>query len=131
MTNLPLLCADCHEIWEPHPLGNLRVCPGLYRDCFVFVFTVFFTWCQRGYFKEVAQVWTQTKRGVRQKSKAYIKIGGGDKFQKRKKAHWHYLLPHFRIIGVEENTFPGYLHSTHTPIPQTGSNNQSSGKRNW
>jgi hypothetical protein len=27
-------CADCFEIWEPHPPGNLRACPGLYRDCF-------------------------------------------------------------------------------------------------
>jgi len=31
---LPPLCADCHEIWEPQPPGNLRACPGLPRDCF-------------------------------------------------------------------------------------------------
>ena len=29
LTNLPTLCADCLEIWEPQPPGNLRVCPGL------------------------------------------------------------------------------------------------------
>jgi hypothetical protein len=34
LTTLPLSCADCHKIWEPQPLGNLRACPGLYRDCF-------------------------------------------------------------------------------------------------
>ena len=41
--NLAPLCADCHEIWEPQPLGTLRACPALYRDCFAFAFTVFFT----------------------------------------------------------------------------------------
>jgi len=34
LTILPLSCADCLEIWEPQPPGTLRVCPGLYRDCF-------------------------------------------------------------------------------------------------
>ena len=29
LTNLPPLCADCVEVWEPHPPGNLRACPGL------------------------------------------------------------------------------------------------------
>jgi len=29
LTNLPPSCADCFEIWEPHPPGNLRACPGL------------------------------------------------------------------------------------------------------
>ena len=24
----------CHKIWEPQPPGTLRVCPGLWRDCF-------------------------------------------------------------------------------------------------
>jgi hypothetical protein len=41
------------------------------------------------------------------------------------------FLPHFWFIGVEENTFPGYLNSTHTPISKTGSTNHASGKRNW
>jgi hypothetical protein len=27
------------EIWEPKLPGTLRVCPGLYRDCFTFTFT--------------------------------------------------------------------------------------------
>jgi hypothetical protein len=36
--NLPNLCADCHEIWEPQPPGTLRACPGLYRDCVIFTF---------------------------------------------------------------------------------------------
>jgi hypothetical protein len=29
LTTLPHSCADCLEIWEPQPLGTLRVCPGL------------------------------------------------------------------------------------------------------
>jgi len=28
LTTLPP-CADCLEIWEPHPPGTLRACPGL------------------------------------------------------------------------------------------------------
>ena len=39
--NLPYSCADCLEIWEPHPPGKLRSCPGLYRDGFVFTFYYF------------------------------------------------------------------------------------------
>ena len=34
LTKLPSSCADYLEIWEPHPPGNLRACPGLYRNCF-------------------------------------------------------------------------------------------------
>jgi hypothetical protein len=29
-------CADCFEIWEPHPPGTLWVCPGLLWDYFTF-----------------------------------------------------------------------------------------------
>jgi hypothetical protein len=29
LTTLPPPCADCLEIWEPHPSGTLRVCPDL------------------------------------------------------------------------------------------------------
>jgi len=36
LTTLPPSRADCFEIWEPQPPGILRVCPGLYRDCFSF-----------------------------------------------------------------------------------------------
>jgi hypothetical protein len=36
LTTLPHSCADCLEIWEPQPPGTLRVCSGLYRDCFTF-----------------------------------------------------------------------------------------------
>ena len=36
LTTLPPSCADCLEISEPQPLGTLRACPGLYRDCFTF-----------------------------------------------------------------------------------------------
>jgi hypothetical protein len=36
VTTLPPSCTDCHEIWELKPPGTLRVCPGLYRDCFTF-----------------------------------------------------------------------------------------------
>ena len=28
LTTLPPSCADCLEIWEPQPPGNLRACPG-------------------------------------------------------------------------------------------------------
>ena len=36
LTTLPSSCADCLEIWKPHPHGTLRACPALYRDCFTF-----------------------------------------------------------------------------------------------
>jgi len=36
--NLTTSYADCHEIWQPHPPGNLRASPGLYRDSFNFTF---------------------------------------------------------------------------------------------
>ena len=39
LTNLPLSYADCLEIWEPQHTGTLRVCPGLYSDCFSLVFS--------------------------------------------------------------------------------------------
>jgi len=29
LTTLPLSCADCLEIWELHPSGAPRACPGL------------------------------------------------------------------------------------------------------
>ena len=36
LTTLPPPCADCLEIWDPQTPGTLRVCSGLYRDCFTF-----------------------------------------------------------------------------------------------
>jgi len=36
LTTLPPSCADCLEIWEPQPPGNLRACPDLHRDCCTF-----------------------------------------------------------------------------------------------
>jgi len=36
LTALPPSCADCLEIWDPQPLGTLRVCPGLQLDWFTF-----------------------------------------------------------------------------------------------
>jgi len=30
LITLPLSCADCHDIWELHPPGNLMVSPVLY-----------------------------------------------------------------------------------------------------
>jgi hypothetical protein len=36
MTPLPPSHANCFEIWEPEPPGNLSVCPGLYRNSFTF-----------------------------------------------------------------------------------------------
>ena len=35
LTTLPPSCADCLEIWEPQPPGNLRPCPSLQWDCFM------------------------------------------------------------------------------------------------
>jgi hypothetical protein len=35
LATLPSSCADCLEIWEPQPPGNLRVCSGLEWDCFI------------------------------------------------------------------------------------------------
>ena len=32
--NLPPSCANCLEIWEPQPPGNVRTCTGLHKDCF-------------------------------------------------------------------------------------------------
>jgi len=29
LITLPRSCVHCLEIWEPHPPGTLRVCPGL------------------------------------------------------------------------------------------------------
>jgi hypothetical protein len=40
LATLPPSCADCHEIWEPQPPGNLRACPDLYRDCCTIIFTL-------------------------------------------------------------------------------------------
>ena len=37
VTPLPPSCADCLEIWEPQPPGNLRDCRGLFRGCFTFL----------------------------------------------------------------------------------------------
>jgi hypothetical protein len=34
LTTLPPSLAKCLEIWEPHPPGTLRVCPGLKWDSF-------------------------------------------------------------------------------------------------
>ena len=42
LTILPPSRADCFEIWELQPPGTLRVCPGLYRDCFTL-----FCWLHR------------------------------------------------------------------------------------
>ena len=37
LTTLPSSYVDCLEIWEPQPSGTLRVCPGLYWDCFTVI----------------------------------------------------------------------------------------------
>ena len=39
LTTSPPSCAECHEIWEPKPPGNLWATPGLLRD---FIFYCFF-----------------------------------------------------------------------------------------
>jgi hypothetical protein len=38
LTTLLPSCADCLVIWEPHPPGTVRACPGLYRNCFAFYY---------------------------------------------------------------------------------------------
>jgi len=49
LTTLLSFCSDCLEIWEPHPPGTLRACPGLCRNCFTVFFSFFFLsqakWC--------------------------------------------------------------------------------------
>jgi hypothetical protein len=40
LTTLPPSRADCLEIWEPEPPGNLRACPDLYWDCYTFLYCV-------------------------------------------------------------------------------------------
>jgi hypothetical protein len=40
LTTLPPSCANYLKIWESHPPGTLRTCPGLYRDCFIFIYTI-------------------------------------------------------------------------------------------
>jgi hypothetical protein len=42
LTTLPSSCAHCLEIWEPHPSGTFRTCPGLYKDCFTKVLGITF-----------------------------------------------------------------------------------------
>ena len=37
LTSLSPSCADCLENWKHQPAGNLRACPGLYRDFFSFL----------------------------------------------------------------------------------------------
>ena len=37
LTNLLPPCADCLEIWDPQPPGTPRACPGLCRDCLIFI----------------------------------------------------------------------------------------------
>jgi len=34
LTTLSQSCGDCQKIWVTQPPGTLRVCPGLYKDCF-------------------------------------------------------------------------------------------------
>jgi hypothetical protein len=40
LTTLPPSCADCLEIWESEPPGTLRVCLGLYMNCFTFTYNL-------------------------------------------------------------------------------------------
>ena len=40
LTTFPPSLADCLETWEPQPPGTLRVCPGLYMECFTCVMEV-------------------------------------------------------------------------------------------
>jgi hypothetical protein len=38
LTTLPLLRADCLDIWESEPPGTLRACPDLQWGCFIFTY---------------------------------------------------------------------------------------------
>jgi hypothetical protein len=38
LATLPPSCADCLEIREPEPSGNVRASRGMYRDCFTFIY---------------------------------------------------------------------------------------------
>ena len=38
LTTLTPSCAGCLEIWVPQTPQTLRACPGLYRNCFIFLF---------------------------------------------------------------------------------------------
>ena len=39
-TTLPPSWADCHAVWERSSPGSHTACPGLYRDCFIFLSTI-------------------------------------------------------------------------------------------
>jgi hypothetical protein len=41
--NLTTFLRHCLEIWEPQRPETLRVCPGLYRDCFIFTWASLFS----------------------------------------------------------------------------------------
>jgi hypothetical protein len=48
LMTLPPSCADCHKIRKPQPPATLKACPGIYRDCFTFTFTLAvaaMVWC--------------------------------------------------------------------------------------
>jgi hypothetical protein len=38
LTTSPSSCAECHEIWEPKPLGTLWATQGQLRDSFTFIY---------------------------------------------------------------------------------------------
>jgi len=40
LTTFPLSCADCLEMWELQLPRILKACPGLFRDCFTFMFYI-------------------------------------------------------------------------------------------
>ena len=45
LTTLPPSCVDCLEIWDHQPTGTPRVCPGLFRDCFTFIYMLCKFYC--------------------------------------------------------------------------------------
>jgi hypothetical protein len=38
LTILPPTCPNCDEMWEPQTRGNLRACPGLYREGMLYLY---------------------------------------------------------------------------------------------
>jgi hypothetical protein len=49
LTTSPFSRAECHEIWEPKPPGNLWATPGLLRDSFTFYY-YYYHYCYYCYY---------------------------------------------------------------------------------
>ena len=116
--------------WEPHGLS--RPIHELFCLCLCLCLYGLIHVMSERLIKEAAQVWTHKPNVSWDRNRRPTESSvEATNFRRDRRYIDTSFLPHFRIIGVEENTFPGYLRSTHTPISKTGSNNHASGKRNW